>query len=259
VRPKPTGDELTVLVDGQNHRTGQDSDTARHYRRLEGQARNHFDVASVIHRWSTQDYVSVDRVPFVGCHSPMTDRAYVATGFGGWGLTNGTAAAGILRDLVCVQSCASDDDTGPTAPDGTERTGRRTENDPTQGGTWVSAVVGLVGLWLLLESVLFEVVAAQLWNDLVVEALLVAVGAYNYYQQTSGAGRSVGVAAVAALLGLWLVATPFVYGVAAGQIPGTATAGFWNDVVVGPLTLGLGAYSAYRIHDTRGTVTKPTA
>jgi len=100
VRPNPTGDDTSVLVGGQNHRTGHGGETGRHYRRLETQARNHFDVAAVTHRWATQDYVSVDRVPFVGRHSPHRKHVYVATGFGGWGLTNGTAGARLLADLV---------------------------------------------------------------------------------------------------------------------------------------------------------------
>jgi glycine/D-amino acid oxidase-like deaminating enzyme/nitrite reductase/ring-hydroxylating ferredoxin subunit len=100
VRPAPVGDASSVLVGGQNHRTGHGGDTASRYQRLEAAAREHFDVAAVTHRWSTQDFVSVDRVPFVGRHSPLRDSVYVATGFGGWGLTNGTAAAVLLADLV---------------------------------------------------------------------------------------------------------------------------------------------------------------
>lgn len=100
VRPRPTGDESSVLIGGQNHRTAQGSPTKRRYKRLETQARKHFDIESISHRWSTQDFVSIDRVPFVGQHSPFRDDVYVATGFGGWGMTNGTAAAQLLCDLI---------------------------------------------------------------------------------------------------------------------------------------------------------------
>ena len=99
VRPHATDDQ-TVLVGGQNHRTGAGGSTEARYRRLERAARDAFDVASVRYRWSTQDQVSVDRVPFVGLHAPFADHVYVATGFGGWGMTNGTAAARLLSDLV---------------------------------------------------------------------------------------------------------------------------------------------------------------
>lgn len=100
VRPRPTADESMVLVGGENHRTGETRDTDERYRRLERRARERFDVASVEYRWSTQDYVSVDRVPFVGRLAPHRRNLWVATGFGGWGLTNGVAAAERLRDLI---------------------------------------------------------------------------------------------------------------------------------------------------------------
>lgn len=100
VRPRPAGDETSVLVGGQDHRTGHGGDTRERFERLERQARAHLDVERVTHRWTTQDHVSIDRVPFVGKHSPLSEHVYVATGFGGWGLTNGTAAGTLIADLV---------------------------------------------------------------------------------------------------------------------------------------------------------------
>ncbi|MCU4801633.1 FAD-dependent oxidoreductase [Halobacteria archaeon HArc-gm2] len=100
VRPYPASDEPMILVGGQNHRTGEGGSTETRYERLEAQARNHFDVDSIEYRWSTQDYRSVDRVPFVGPAGPGTSNVYVATGFGGWGMTNGTAASILLADLI---------------------------------------------------------------------------------------------------------------------------------------------------------------
>ncbi|WP_128477974.1 FAD-dependent oxidoreductase [Halorussus pelagicus] len=89
-------DRQMVLIGGQNHKTGQGDSTAERYRRLERQARDHFEVESVAYRWSTQDFVSVDQIPFVGELGPTTHGVYVATGFGGWGMTNGTAAGRML-------------------------------------------------------------------------------------------------------------------------------------------------------------------
>jgi Rieske Fe-S protein len=100
VRAHQAGDEQSALLGGQNHRTGHGGDTAERYRRLERHARDRFDVESIEYRWSTQDYVSVDGVPFVGTHSPGTDNLYVATGFGGWGMTNGIATGTILANRI---------------------------------------------------------------------------------------------------------------------------------------------------------------
>ena len=92
--------ETLTLVGGQNHKTGQGGSTADRYRRLESIARDHFDVESVEYRWSTQDYVSVDTIPYVGRLGPLERNVYVATGFGGWGMTNGTAAGLMLADTI---------------------------------------------------------------------------------------------------------------------------------------------------------------
>lgn len=100
VRPHPASDDALVLFGGQNHRTAHGGSTAERYRALRREVRNRFDVESFEYRWSTQDWVSVDRVPFVGRHAPHVENVYVATGFGGWGLTNGTAAGILLADLV---------------------------------------------------------------------------------------------------------------------------------------------------------------
>lgn len=100
VRPLPDDAASTALVGGQNHRTGHGGETRERYRNLEREARNRFEVESVDYRWSTQDFVSIDGVPFVGTHQPFGNDAYVATGFGGWGMTNGIAAGRILADSV---------------------------------------------------------------------------------------------------------------------------------------------------------------
>ncbi|WP_132058336.1 FAD-dependent oxidoreductase [Halorussus amylolyticus] len=100
VRPHPTDDGTLTLIGGQNHKTGKGGSTAERYRKLVEQARDHFEVESVEHRWSTQDYVTADKIPFVGELGPGYENVYGATGFAGWGMTNGTAAGMLLADLA---------------------------------------------------------------------------------------------------------------------------------------------------------------
>ncbi len=92
------GDEF-VILGGEGHRVGEDADTRRRYQALEAWAREHFPVHEVAYRWSAQDYTPVDGMPFVGRLLPGS-RVLVATGFNKWGMTNGTAAAGVLADLA---------------------------------------------------------------------------------------------------------------------------------------------------------------
>ena len=99
--PVPGSDEELLIVGGQSHKPGLDgSSTSERYRRCEAFAREHFDVESIEYRWSTHDYSPVDGVPFVGQLGPGTENVYVATGFGGWGMTGGTAAGMILSELI---------------------------------------------------------------------------------------------------------------------------------------------------------------
>jgi glycine/D-amino acid oxidase-like deaminating enzyme/nitrite reductase/ring-hydroxylating ferredoxin subunit len=98
VRSQPDG--RGIIVVGEEHKVGTDNDTRARYAALEAWAREHFPVAAVTARWSAQDYMSADSVPYVGKVPAGSDRIWTATGFSKWGLTNGTAAAMILTDLI---------------------------------------------------------------------------------------------------------------------------------------------------------------
>ena len=100
VRPHDGGDEALLLVGGEGHKTGQDPDTTRRYAALEAWARDRYPVGSVEHRWSAQDYVPVDSVPYVGRLTRGSEHLFVATGFKKWGMTNGTAAALMISDAI---------------------------------------------------------------------------------------------------------------------------------------------------------------
>ena len=90
------GDDAYLVIGGEGHKTGHDEDTEERYRSLEAWARETFTVRSIEHRWSAQDFRTLDGVPYVGRLTKRDDRVYVATGFQKWGMTNGTGAAMIL-------------------------------------------------------------------------------------------------------------------------------------------------------------------
>ncbi len=100
IRPVPVGGDELLLVGGEGHKTGEGGDTERRYAALEDFAREHWQVESVEYRWSTQDNVTIDHVPYVGRATLRDDRLLMATGFAKWGMTGGTAAALLLADLV---------------------------------------------------------------------------------------------------------------------------------------------------------------
>jgi glycine/D-amino acid oxidase-like deaminating enzyme/nitrite reductase/ring-hydroxylating ferredoxin subunit len=89
-----------LLVGGEGHKPGEEPDTERRYRALEEFARRHFGATEFPYRWSTMDFMSVDRVPYIGRLTRRSDRIYAATGFNKWGMTSGTVAAMIIADAI---------------------------------------------------------------------------------------------------------------------------------------------------------------
>ncbi len=93
--PGPGG----LIIVGNDHETGKNDDTASSYHDLEEWARRTFDVEAVDYRWSSQDFTTADKIPYVG-RAQLTSRTLVATGFAKWGLSAGTAAATMLVDIL---------------------------------------------------------------------------------------------------------------------------------------------------------------
>jgi glycine/D-amino acid oxidase-like deaminating enzyme/nitrite reductase/ring-hydroxylating ferredoxin subunit len=99
VRPLVAGSHQAVLA-GEEHKVGHGPDTHAHYEALEGWARERFPVRSVDYRWSAQDYLPADNVPYIGRLLPGYGRLHVATGFKKWGMTHSAVAAMLLRDQI---------------------------------------------------------------------------------------------------------------------------------------------------------------
>lgn len=89
-----------VLVGGEGHKTAHGENTITHYKNLIKFAKSTYDVEDILYRWSTQDYLTIDSVPYVGYLNTSSQNIYVATGYGEWGMTNSIVAAHILKDLI---------------------------------------------------------------------------------------------------------------------------------------------------------------
>ncbi|OEJ61826.1 [Fe-S]-binding protein [Streptomyces agglomeratus] len=55
-----------------------------------------FDGTDRVYRWAAQDNDSSDHLPYVGYAHAGTQHVFVATGFGGWGMSNGVMAGRLL-------------------------------------------------------------------------------------------------------------------------------------------------------------------
>ena len=99
VRRHLAGREDLVIAGGEDHKVGHEADTTSRYEALLDWAQTRFGVRSVRYRWSAQTVQPADGLPYVGT-TPQSDRVIVATGYGGNGMTFGTVAAILARDLV---------------------------------------------------------------------------------------------------------------------------------------------------------------
>jgi len=93
------GDKL-LLVGGEKHKPGQGICTIKHYEALERFARSTFGDWEIAYRWSAQDLTTLDKLPYIGRASTHEPRVLVATGYRKWGMTTGTAAAMLLKDMI---------------------------------------------------------------------------------------------------------------------------------------------------------------
>ncbi len=93
------GGELLMVL-GEDHHNGSPKATPERYEQLIRFVSEHWDLESIEHRWSAQDYSPDDGVPYIGRLTRRSERIHVATGFKKWGMTSGTLAAMLISDAV---------------------------------------------------------------------------------------------------------------------------------------------------------------
>ena len=95
------GGHEVLIVGGEDHKTGQAEDFDERFRRLEEWTRERFpQVESFEYRWSGQVMEPVDGLGFIGRNPGDARNVYIATGDSGNGMTHGTIAGMLLRDLI---------------------------------------------------------------------------------------------------------------------------------------------------------------
>ena len=100
IRTAPTdGDDQMLVFSGMPFRPGaggqQELDA------LVRQVREEFpSVLDIPYRWAAQDTSTQDQVPYIGRFLPTSKATWVATGFGGWGMSNAAVAAAVLTGYI---------------------------------------------------------------------------------------------------------------------------------------------------------------
>lgn len=86
-----------LIFGGEDHKTGQVEATEECYKRLEQRIKRLLPEIALTHRWSGQVIETNDGLPYIG---ETAERQYVASGFGGHGMTFGTLSAMMFTDYV---------------------------------------------------------------------------------------------------------------------------------------------------------------
>ncbi|MGW7469258.1 FAD-dependent oxidoreductase [Streptomyces xantholiticus] len=102
VRTAPLGDGRRLLIVTGEHFTPGTADVPERIERLDEWMHTHFAVEETRYRWAAQDNDPSDRVPLIGPFHPGARHTYVATGFGGWGMSGGVLAGRLLTGLICA-------------------------------------------------------------------------------------------------------------------------------------------------------------
>jgi glycine/D-amino acid oxidase-like deaminating enzyme/nitrite reductase/ring-hydroxylating ferredoxin subunit len=97
LRIEPRRDHDFVIFGGEDHKTGQQDDTAACFDSLEKRLRLLLPGIELTDRWSGQVIETPDGLPYIGWSA---DHQYSATGYAGNGLTFGTLAGMMTSDAI---------------------------------------------------------------------------------------------------------------------------------------------------------------
>ena len=92
--------ELYFVAGGADHKTGHEENTQGCMRTLEAYLREHFEIESIANKWSSQYYEPNDGLPYIGTLPGHKENMYVATGYGGNGMTYSNVAAIVLTEMI---------------------------------------------------------------------------------------------------------------------------------------------------------------
>lgn len=90
-----------LLVGGSGHKTGDTAvDINACYENLENYIKSIYPKAEVLDKWSTEDCVTLDKIPYIGQFSNLMPNMFVATGYKKWGMTSSYVAANAIYNEI---------------------------------------------------------------------------------------------------------------------------------------------------------------
>lgn len=88
-----------LIAGGYDHKTGGKENTESCFKELEAYIRKKFKVSKIASKWSSQYFEPADGLPYIGHLPGHSDAMFVASGFGGNGMTYSHVAALVLKAI----------------------------------------------------------------------------------------------------------------------------------------------------------------
>lgn len=110
-------------------------------------------------------------------------------------------------------------------------------------GKMIASLIALIGIWIIATSLKFVFFgplmnAPNFWSNILVGIAFVGIGGYTFSTAQKNEPVSVSTALLIALLGLWLIVTPYIY-------EPLNKASLRRDIVRGFLVVALAGYNVY--------------
>lgn len=87
-----------ILLGGYSHRTGECIDDK--YQLLKNNAKIYYPEYTEVAKWSAQDCMTLDSIPYIGRFTKNSKNYFLATGFNKWGMTGSMVSSMIISDLI---------------------------------------------------------------------------------------------------------------------------------------------------------------
>jgi glycine/D-amino acid oxidase-like deaminating enzyme/nitrite reductase/ring-hydroxylating ferredoxin subunit len=98
-RTQEVNGKTYLIAGGKDHKTAHEENTGYCFMALESEVRKHFDIEEINYKWSSQYYESADGLPYIGHIPGHPQGIFVATGFGGNGMTYSHVTALTLKEM----------------------------------------------------------------------------------------------------------------------------------------------------------------
>ena len=92
--------EKYLIIGGEDHKTAHEENTNACFNDLIAHTRKYFDIKEITHHWSSQYFEPSDGLAYIGHLPGNPENVYVATGYGGNGITYSHIAAITLSDII---------------------------------------------------------------------------------------------------------------------------------------------------------------